>query len=127
MRKHSLIRRTVTELWVLGKHIVNERGTAAPMSYDEHRILYAFRRNKLGSLPVIQFVHRCKNRGYELGQAVFSLIFFIHLTSAVSNLVESVQTCAHKSIYRQILEIKESHQYFSLTLSMWNIAPGEPT
>ena len=127
MRKHGLICRTITELRVLGKDIVNERGAAAPMSYDEHRIFHAFCRKKLGSLPVIQFVHRCKNRRYELGQAVFSLIFFIHLTSAVSNLVENIQTSAYKCIYRQILEIKESHQNLSLTLSMWNIAPGEPT
>ena len=65
---------------------MNERGAAAPMSYDEHRIFHAFCRKKLGSLPVIQFVHRCKNRRFNPGTCLicglhFDVLLHIHAES----------------------------------------------
>ena len=62
MRENRLICRTIAELRVLGKHIVDECGSAAPMSDDEHRVLDALNGREIFRHPVIDLIHRCKYR-----------------------------------------------------------------
>ena len=100
MRENRLICRAIAELRVLGKHIVDECSSAAPMPNDEDRVLDTLNGREIFRHPVIDLIHWCKYRRHEFGKTIFRLVFLIDFLSAVSHFVECPETGSHKGVDR---------------------------